>query len=240
MKLVTLVPHRMATPQMVKVMLFILMSFSITSTILALLMCQGDMLAELIPKKLKTTIQSLTQPQSYSTTAAGIFDSDSSLRQEVLRFERRDVKAIPYDIITSVSENILSFVPPPLTAEEIAESPELSSPLHDPDLPLDPEQIDWSQFAYATYSTSSDYLKSALLNAKRLRQFNTQADIVIMHATTAKDDFGIRYEHRLLAKAIDKYDVKIFFVDALDFEGDEANWAKGFTKFHVFSLVQIE
>ncbi|GME82827.1 unnamed protein product [Ambrosiozyma monospora] len=170
-----------------------------------------------------STIKVLKYDGSSAEHQLSIFEKQSG--GNIMKSDKQGVKAIPYEVIQGLSTNYILH-------HSDANNKNSNFSNFNPDS----STINWSKFAYVTYFTSPDYLLSAVLNAKRLRQFNTEADITFLQATRSVSP----RTKKLIEKAKTDYQVKVIVVGEIRFRTSDPTWANGFTKFHVFNLTQYD
>jgi hypothetical protein len=76
--------------------------------------------------------------------------------------------------------------------------------------PTIPEgEIDWSQFAYTQYATSTDYLCSSVMIFETLHRLGSKADRLLLYPATLLNNTDDSIEHQLLGRAKTEYNVKL-------------------------------
>lgn len=104
------------------------------------------------------------------------------------------------------------------------------------------DDINWSEFAYCTYATSSSDLCNSVMLLEALNKVNVRADRVLLYSKQWDVDGQILTdEARLLRKARDEYGAKLQPIDILRADDvTDPTWAAGFTKWLAFNQTQYK
>ncbi|WPH04647.1 glucose n-acetyltransferase 1 [Acrodontium crateriforme] len=104
------------------------------------------------------------------------------------------------------------------------------------------DDIDWSEFAYCTYATSSSDLCNSVMLLEALHQVDVRADRVLLFSREWDvDGENVTDEVRLLRRARDEYGAKLQPIDILRADDvTDPTWAAGFTKWLAFNQTQYK
>lgn len=101
-------------------------------------------------------------------------------------------------------------------------------------------EVNWSRFAYAQYTTEETYLCNALMIFETLERLQTKPDRILMYPnhwsmdTTPPDTIA-----RMLSKARDEFNVKLRPISVLR-ESKDSTWGASFTKLLAFNQTDYQ
>lgn len=102
------------------------------------------------------------------------------------------------------------------------------------------DEVDWSRFAYAQYTTDETYLCNALMIFESLERLQTKPDRILMYPnhwstdTTPPDTIA-----RMLVKARNEFNVKLRPISVLR-ESRDSTWGASFTKLLAFNQTDYQ
>ncbi|KAJ9413487.1 hypothetical protein FOXG_14149 [Fusarium oxysporum f. sp. lycopersici 4287] len=96
----------------------------------------------------------------------------------------------------------------------------------------------WSRFAYAQYVTNSEYLCNSVMLFEALQHLRSRADRVMIYPSHMLASDHKSSNARLLAKARDKYDVKLVPITVRHKDNTDPTWADSLTKLLLFNQTQ--
>lgn len=106
---------------------------------------------------------------------------------------------------------------------------------------LSSDKIDWSRFAYVQYVTATEHVCNSVMVFESLHRLGSKADRVLLYPREWGPVDGPSWKAldskatAILAKAKDKYHVKLRPVDLIKQKGQEPTWEAGFTKLLAFN-----
>jgi len=105
-------------------------------------------------------------------------------------------------------------------------------------IPEIPEEVDWTEFAYSQYATTTDYLCNSLMIFETLHRLGSKADRILLYpstllASTENGIFGY-----LLEKAQAEFNVKLIPINEQRKSNVIRIWASSYTKLLAFNQTQ--
>ncbi|KXS97150.1 hypothetical protein AC578_3073 [Pseudocercospora eumusae] len=102
-----------------------------------------------------------------------------------------------------------------------------------------PEQhIEWSQYAYCQYVTTTEYLCNSIMIFESLQRLGSKASRILLYPKEWAQDSNTE-EGRLLLKARDELGVVLKAIEVQHFDG-EKTWADSFTKLLAFNQTEYK
>lgn len=110
-------------------------------------------------------------------------------------------------------------------------------PVNTPPIPND---VDWSQFAYSQYATTTDYLCNSIMIFEALHRYGSKADRILLHPSEFLYFTADSIESQLLKKATSEYGVKLVQIEEQHKSNVNRIWASSYTKLLAFSQTQYK
>ncbi len=110
-----------------------------------------------------------------------------------------------------------------------------SPPIAIPELP---EEVDWTEYAYSQYATTTDYLCNSLMIFETLHRLGSKADRILLYSSTLLTSTENSLVGYLLEKAQAEFNVKLIPIKEQRKSNVIRIWASSYTKLLAFNQTQ--
>jgi alpha-N-acetylglucosamine transferase len=105
-------------------------------------------------------------------------------------------------------------------------------------IPEIPEEVDWTEFAYSQYATTTDYLCNSLMIFETLHRLGSKADRILLYTSTLLTSTENKIVGYLLEKAQTEFNVKLIPIEEQRKSNVIRIWASSYTKLLAFNQTQ--